>query len=561
LKEADMRPGQRPLFPGISWQLARVLAVLAAILLLSAQTFGADNKPFHLLILHTNDIHARLAEFNRFGQTCTDDESAKGECFGGYPRIAAAINQARKLGPSLLLDAGDQFQGTLFYTVLKGRPSREAMNRCGYTAMTLGNHEFDDGPASLVDTFLSGLNFPVLAANLEAEAVPALKSHLAPFTVVTVAGRKIGLVGLANEDTSTLSSPGPDLTFTNAAPALAKAVAALHAQGAAIVIAITHVGLDRDEQLGAAVDGVSVIVGGHSHTLLSNTDPSAAGPYPVVVKSPSGRPVLIVQAEAWGKYLGELGVDFDAQGAPVAYSGAPLLLDKSQPQDPAMLELVKDWEKETAPFLGQTVGSARQSLELAHDGCRQGECPLGDLLADSLRLAAKPQGAQAAFINGGAVRAGLKAGDITAGDLLTVYPFTDTVATFELTGADLALVLEHGLSLAGDTQASGTGRFLQVSGLRYSFNPAKPAGKRLANVEILAPDGAYAPLDPDKSYVLASTGYLLKGGDGYVMLKDKARKVYAFGKPVSDALIDYVNSHSPLDLQIEGRITRLAPPK
>jgi 5'-nucleotidase len=533
----------------------RILAALAASVVFSTQLLAADAKPYRLTILHTNDIHAHIAEFDRVGQTCTAEESAKGECFGGFPRLAAAVAEERKKGGNiLLLDAGDQFQGTLFYTVLKGAPERECVNALHYDAVTLGNHEFDDGPKMLVETYLDGLTAPVLAANVDATGYPPLKARIKPEMIVNLNGRKIGLTGLANEDTVRLSNPGSEVSFQNGEASLRQAAKELRAQGADIVVAVTHVGLYRDKELAAKVDGVDVIVGGHSHTLLSNTDPKAAGPYPVVVPSPSGRPVLIVQAEAWGKYLGELSVDFDAKGVPTAWVGAPILLDSSKPQDPALLAKTEAWEEQLKPFLAQPVGKA--AAEFPPD-CRFGECALGDVLADAIRLSTRTQGTQASFINGGALRAGLKSGDVSLGDLLTVYPFTDTVATFELEGRDLLAALEHSVSLADQVGASGSGRFLQVSGIKYSFDAGKPQGQRIVTADIQGPDGGFSPVRPDKTYALAANAFLLKGGDGYTMLRDNAKRVYAFGASVSDVLADYFNSHSPVSPSLDGRIVRL----
>ncbi|MBI4959730.1 MAG: bifunctional metallophosphatase/5'-nucleotidase [Desulfovibrio sp.] len=428
------------------------------------------------------------------------------------------------------------------------------MNTLRYSAMTLGNHEFDDGPKMLADTFLTGLSVPVLAANVDATAEASLKGKFKPWSIFTMGGRKIAVIGIANEDIAKLSNPGPDMTFTKADEPLRQAVKDVAAQGADIVVALTHVGLQRDRELAANVEGIDVIVGGHSHSLLSNTDPKAAGPYPVVASSPSGRPVLIVQAEAWGKYLGDLTVDFDSKGIPVAWAGAPITLNATKPQDQAMLAKVSAWQEELKPLLGQPVGKLTEPL-LAD--CRHGECGLGDVMADAVRLSAKSQGVRAAFINSGAVRAGLKAGDVSLGDLLTVYPFTDNVATFELSGKDLLEVLEYSVGLATQSGASGSGRFLQLSGLKISFDPRKPVGQRIVTAEILDPDGGYSPVGPEKSYPLASSGYLLKGGDGYAMLKEKAKRVYAFGMPISDALADYFSSHSPLSPRLEGRIVNL----
>jgi 5'-nucleotidase len=536
--------------------IKRILAALAATLAFSAQLLAAGPEPYRLTILHTNDIHAHIAEFDRVGQTCGPDESAKGDCFGGYPRLMAAVSQERKKGGNiLLLDAGDQFQGTLFYSVLKGVPARECVNALRYNAVTLGNHEFDDGPKMLVDSYLDGLTAPVLAANVDASRFAPLKARVLPATIVNLGGRKIGLTGLANEETARLSNPGPDVSFADGEAPLRRAAKDLRAKGADIVVAITHVGLARDKELAAKVDGVDLIVGGHSHTLLSNTDPKAAGPYPVVVRSPSGRPVLIVQAEAWGKYLGELQVDFDGGNHATAWSGAPLLLDSSKPQDPALLAKVEAWQEQLKPFLAQAVGQA--AAEFPPD-CRFGECGLGDLMADAIRISTRTQGTQAAFINSGAVRAGLKAGPVSTGDLLTVYPFADTVATFELDGKDLLAVLEHSVSLADQPGATGTGCFLQVSGIKYSFDARRPQGQRIVTADILGADGGFSPIKPDKSYPLAANAFLLKGGDGYTMIRDNAKRVYAFGAAVSDVLADYVSSHSPVSPDLDGRIVRLS---
>ena len=187
------------------------------------------------------------------------------------------MDAARKQGGNvLLLDAGDQFQGSLFYTVLKGRPSRDSVNALRYSAMTLGNHEFDDGTKMLADTFLSGLSVPVLAANVDASADASIKGKFKPWTILTVGGRKVGVVGIANEDTSRLSNPGPDVTFKNPDEPLRQAVKEVSAQGADIVVALTHVGLQRDKELAASVDGIDVIVGG-------------AQPQPALEHGPQGR--------------------------------------------------------------------------------------------------------------------------------------------------------------------------------------------------------------------------------------------------------------------------------
>ncbi len=137
------------------------------------------------------------------------------------------------------------------------------------------------------------------------------------------------MIGLTTKEASINSSPGPDLTFNDYVESLQPVIAELQDKGVNKIVLLSHIGYADDQTLAAAIDGVDVIVGGHSHTLLSNTDEAASGPYPTVVKSPSGDPVLIVSAEAYGKYLGELDVTFDDAGVPVKWDGAPILLDAS----------------------------------------------------------------------------------------------------------------------------------------------------------------------------------------------------------------------------------------
>jgi 5'-nucleotidase len=338
---------------------------------------------------------------------------------------------------------------------------------------------------------------------------------------------------------------------------LRREVAALTAQGITRIIAVTHLGFAEDRALAAAVDDVDVYVGGHSHTLLHNSDPAADGPSPVVVRQPSGRPSLIVQTGFGGRYLGRLQVSFDAQGVPVRWQGEPLALDRAVAADPTALAFVEALAQPLAAFHREPVATATVALEGGRQACRAGECLLGDLIAEALLWSTRSQGTRVAILNGGGIRASLPAGPITVGQILEVLPFSNTIATLELTGADLRAALEFGVARAEDQGNDGTGRFPQVAGLRFVWDAAAPAGQRIVSVTVAGADGSAQPLDPAAVYEVATHDYLRQGGDGYTIFRDRARNPYDGGATLEDAFAAYLSAHDPVAPALDGRIRRL----
>ena len=159
---------------------------------------------YELTILHTNDFHARFEPISKYDSGCGAEDNLEGKCFGGTARLITAIKEAReRANNSLLLDGGDQFQGTLYYTYYKGKVAAEMMNKLGYDAMTVGNHEFDDGP-EVLRGFMDAVRFPVLMSNADVTREPALRDVIKKSDIITVGGQKIGLIGLTPEDTHEL---------------------------------------------------------------------------------------------------------------------------------------------------------------------------------------------------------------------------------------------------------------------------------------------------------------------------------------------------------------------
>jgi 5'-nucleotidase / UDP-sugar diphosphatase len=525
-------------------------AFLGMTAVAGAATSATD---YRLRILHVNDVHARYDQTTATGGFCTPKDEAEKKCIGGAARLQTKLKELRG-GDALFLDAGDQFQGTLFYTQYKHGAVQTVLGMLKPDAQTLGNHEFDDGPAGL-RPYLDAVSWPVLSANTDVTREPRLKDRFKPYTIITRNGERIGIVGLTTSDTPIASSPGPTVAFRNEAQALTRSVAALKTRGVDKIIALTHIGYAVDKALAAQVDGVDVYVGGHSHTFLETGNDKAAGPYPTVVKTPSGNPALIVQVGSYGTHLGQLDVTFDAAGVATAWEGRPIALSNDVVQDAAVQDKVNHLNVPLAQLRRQLVGEAKVELVGTSAACRFSECNLGNLIADAMLWATKGQGTRIAIQNGGGIRSGIPAGPVSMGQVIEVLPFSNTLATFDVTGADLISSLESGVSRVHDKTTSGTGRFPQVAGLRYVFDLSKPEGSRISSVEVRDDAGVFRPVDPAATYKAVTNNFVRTGGDGYSLFA-KARNAYDYGPNLEMVVAEYIKANGPVAPAVEGRIRR-----
>ncbi|TJW64517.1 MAG: LysM peptidoglycan-binding domain-containing protein [Mesorhizobium sp.] len=534
-------------------KIAAILALSASTLGLSAGVSFAD---YTLNILHFNDWHSRIEGNNKYESTCSAEEETKGECIGGAGRLITAIAQERKKleGQNLLLlNAGDSFQGSLFYTTYKGAVEEEFLNQIKPDAVTLGNHEFDDGETALVP-YLDKAKFPIVSANVLPNDKSGAKDKIKPSIVVEVGGQKIGIIGAVTNDTPELASPGPNIAIADDVKSITAEVEKLKAQGINKIIAVTHIGYRRERDVIAKIPGVDVVVGGHSHTLLSNTDPKAEGPYPTMVDNPDGSKVPVVQAASYSKYLGEFKVVFDDNGVVKEASGAPIYLDKSITPDPAVLARIKELGAPIEALKNKEVAETTKAIDGSRENCRARECEMGNLVSDAILDRTKGQGVEIVISNGGGLRASIDQGTVTMGEVLTVLPFQNTLATFKISGKDLIAGLESGLSQVED----GAGRFPQVAGLKYSFDKSvAPNAGRVKSVEVME-NGAWAPINPDKQYLVATNNYVRQGGDGYKVFAEKATNAYDYGPGLEQVVADYLGAHRPYTPKLNGRITEIA---
>ncbi len=516
--------------------ISRILST-TAMLALTAGTAAAD---FNLTILHTNDFHDRFEPISGSDGPCSAEDAEAGACFGGAARLVTAVNGARAAGNNtIFVDAGDWFQGTLFYTQYKGSMTADMMNSLAYDAMAVGNHEFDDGPDVLAD-FADAVEFPLLMANADITGEALLTDKIQKSVVIENNGERIGLIGLTPVANPELASPGPNIIFTPPADAVQAEVDAMTADGINKIVVLSHSGYNVDLELAAAVTGVDVIVGGHDNSLLGDME-GAKGPYPTMVGD-----TAIVHAYAYGKYLGMLDVTFDDDGVVTAATGQPMLLDVSVEEDQATLDMVAELAGPLEEIRNEVIGEAAANIDGNRDVCRVMECSGGNLIADAMLARVADQGIQVAFANSGGIRASIDEGEVTKGAVLTVLPFQNTLSTFQVTGQVLLDALENGVSQMADV----SGRFPQVAGMTFTVDADAEVGARISDVTI-----AGAPIDPAATYGVVSNNYVRNGGDGYAMFTT-AENAYDFGPDLADVVAEYIaatgDAYEPYT---DGRIT------
>jgi len=522
--------------------LLRAAAALPASLALAAPAIrpARAEAASRISLIHLNDFHSKHEGVSDGGAPCAGGRP----CAGGAARLAGAIREARAAALAegrapFLLDAGDQFMGSLFYTFHRGLAEAAVQRAVGTMAMSLGNHEFDNGPETLA-RYAAAVPFPLLSANLDTGAEPRLRDRITASAVLDSAGARIGVIGLTTPETATSSSPGPTLRFTDPMEAAERAAHGLRRSGIGTVVVLSHLGLPTDRRMAAEVEGIDAIVGGHSHLLLANGLPGAVGPAPEVVAG-RGRDVRIVTVACHGRYLGRLDLDLLPDGRPAGHAALVRPIDAGVAEDPAVAAIVAEYARPLDALRRRPVGTAAGPF--GNEACRTGECALGDLVADAA-LARIPS-AEIALINGGGFRAGLPEGVLTYGDVLAVMPFGNTLATVTLRGGAILAALENGLSRL----PLPAGRFPQVAGLRVTFDPAAPPGQRVR--EAATADG---PLDPGRAYRVVTINFLRAGGDGYGVLRDAALEAYDDGPLVEEVVADHLVARGRVAPVVDGRI-------
>ncbi len=495
----------------------KFLVILMSVLMVFAAAYAASAADGKFTIVHVNDVHGRLEPW-----IPTNEKVA----IGGMGRLFSYVDALRDSGEKvLLLASGDMVHGTNIVNLFNGVPMAQVMRDMGFAGTSLGNHEFNYGQKQLLN-LANIAGFPFLAANVFYED----GSYFAvPSTIVTIDGIKVGMFGLSPVDTPIVTHPNNVIGLKFADPLdSAMTVLAELENTADIIVCLSHLGYEEDLKLAKALPGIDIIVGGHSHTVLDK---------PVKVG-----PTLIVSAGEWAGYAGTLEVTVK-NNAVSAYSGKLVKLDESVPNPRLSSKVgarIKVYADALAKEMNVVVAKALVDLDGERANLRTKETNLGNLVTDIMKYAAKTD---IAVNNGGGIRASLKTGDITVGGIISVLPFDNSLVVIEILGSELIKALEHSVS-AYPNQLGG---FLQMSGLTFKFDPAKPVGSRVVEAKANG-----VTIHPFRYYSVATNDFTAAGGDGFTMFKE-AKVLYQSGVMLRDVAIEYLKGKEVAP-KVEGRI-------
>ncbi|XP_024941019.1 protein 5NUC isoform X2 [Cephus cinctus] len=522
-------------------------------------------------ILHTNDMHARFVQTSKMSSTCSKSDAAAGHCYGGFARVATVVREARNSStPTLFLNAGDTYQGTVWYNAHKWKIVARFLNILNPDAVSLGNHEFDDGISGLIP-FINNVTFPVLAANLNLTLEPELEAtKLAKSTILTVNGTQIGVIGYLTPDTKSIAST-ENVIFLDEVTAVAAEAAKLKAQGVNILIALGHSGYSTDKKIAAEVEDIDLVIGGHTNTFLyTGEQPDSEIPegyYPTAVTQASGRTVYVVQAYAYTKYVGNFSVEFDADGEVTFIEGNPILLNGSVEQAADVLAELELWKGAVDNLTTTVVGTTRVLLDGDGKTCRSRECNLGNLITDAYVEYATRQyagtdgwtNAAIAVQHSGGIRTSITRDNdnqITMADVLAVLPFGDSALMVNMTGSSIRSMLEWSVrTLEINSTSDLNGAFLQFSGLQVVYDLGQPAFSRVVSVKVRCAScriPQYHDLEEGTSYNVLINSFLHQGGDGYTVFSNK--KYTDLGINDADLLVEYLQKRSPVYPAVEWRI-------
>jgi len=475
-----------------------LLAFLWLIIIPAIDICAAQGETFKLTVIHINDTHGRT-EAEPYISTLAKDLKAKGENV-------------------LLLDAGDRLHGQITTNLSRGESVVKIMNEVGYSAMVPGNHDFNFGIERLKE--LSDLmNFPLLSANV----LDINSSNLfPPYTIFDFDGTYIGVFGIATPEILEKSDPRivSGLIFDNPTRTARAMVAELQTQGCDLIIALAYMGLDSIPDINTF--GIDVIIDGH------------------MTKDDS----LVAQTGFYGQHIGIVEIELSdgnvskiarTVSVPKENEVAELLPDKN------IIAKIAEEEAKVEPITSVVVGKTPILLNGEKDQVRTKETNLTNLITDSMCWAT---GAYMSFIDGGNIRASIEAGDITMGQILAALPFSSSIVTIELRGADLLEALEYGVC----SYPNPVGQFIQVSGINFEFDPtAKPMRR---GTKVAMANGE--TFDINKIYTVATIDFLAGGGDGYAMILKGSNVVYFQSN--AEALAQYLATDPEIKEEPENRI-------
>ncbi|WP_028854993.1 5'-nucleotidase C-terminal domain-containing protein [Psychrilyobacter atlanticus] len=479
------------------------------------------NEDVEFKVMHVNDIHGRVDAGKYDGM--------------GLARVSTMVKQTRAEDPNVLfLDAGDTIHGTVFAALTKGASVVRVMNEMGYDAMTTGNHDYNYG-LDRIEKLQNTMNFPVLVSNLTYKDTG--EKAFKPYTIKTLPnGVRVGIFGLATPETAYKTNPTnvEAVTFDDPIASAKESVTALKAEGVNYIVALSHLGVDEDSvytsiKLAQEVDGIDLVVDGHSHTTLEEG---------MWVKD-----TLIVQSGFYDKNLGEVTIKLGKDGSKV--ETAKLFTKEyameNVEEDPAVRAIIDEVNTENEKITSVVVGETPVLLDGERNDVRAGETNLGDMITEAMLT---KTGAEGVITNGGGIRASIQKGTITRGDVISVLPFGNYVVVKEITGQDLKDAIENGVQSYPDAR----GAFPHVAGFTFKFDPMKEVGNKVYDVTFNNGE----KLDLTRTYKIATNDFMAVGGDKYASLKGK--KTVNEYESIEEILGEYIKTNGITHTTVDGRV-------
>lgn len=495
-----------------------------------SETLRDLKEPITVTILHTNDIHGNILPRQDFSTGSTSDKKLN---IGGEAAASTIISYERKQAAEkgedfLLLDAGDMAMGTSLSGMFEGKPMIDVMNKQGYDAATIGNHDFDWGVDAL-QNMIQNADFPFLAANIRDKFGKPLP-NTQPFVIKELPGLKVGLVGVITPETAEISNDDAvrQMDFQDPVASLNVTIPEMKRQGAELIVVLSHSGLEQDKRIAEKVKGVDLIVGGHSHHTLDK--PMKIGK------------TLIVQTGFGGRNIGKVQLTWDPNKKQVIEGNGNLIPvdgDKINP-DMEITSIVNKYRQKLDSIMNVKLGESTEDMVQPHSGK---ETNLGNIVTDMMREEA---GTDIALLNSGCLRTNLMKGEIRFKDIYNVIPFASKIVSLKMKGSDILKVLEQSAGREDD-------KVLQVSGLQVIYDSSKPEGQRVHGAS--TEDGI--PIEADKEYSVATIDYLAKGGDQYTAFT-KAESVNTTSEILTDAIAKQVKSRGVLMAGLTNRIQNIA---
>ncbi|XP_058806758.1 apyrase-like [Phymastichus coffea] len=533
--------------------------ILAIVLYFSVLIFcsaGPINKKgeyFLLSIIHFSDFHARFIEVSPSGGLCYEQE--KDRCVGGVSRVATIVERLKKIRRNpIFLNAGDCFQGTLYYELFKGNITAYFMNKLHPDVHTIGNHDLDENVSGLA-SYIKQLDSPVVVTNIDDSEEPSIQNLYTNSTIIQKGGKDIGVIGAIYSDTDKISKTTGKLKFLNEVQTINLESKKLKARGIDIIIVLSHCGIEHDKIIASNCPDVDIVVGGHSHILLYNGKPpsneAAYGEYPMVVtQKGNNRKVLIVHASAYTKYIGDLQIVFNEDGELFRWKGNPIYLERFIKKDLSFEKMLRPWKVEVDRIGKRLIA---KTLVFLNGTCYSAECNLANLVTDAM-VDIYANESSISFMTANSIQNSIPVGPVVYEDIYMTLPYNNTWDLIELKGSDLLQVLEENVAKSSSKISFVNFQLIQWSGMKVVYNLKKEQSK-IVSVKVRClhcNDPKFEDLNSDQWYRIVVPSYVIS--QSFETIFTKHRLIHTGKSRDIDNLIDYVEKKKVINITTESRM-------